>query len=82
MEDLKTAINTVCAEILHHDYASASFFYEELDLPATTWTDEVGWNVDQLPDLTFSTVLAPSGQPCIAVDFKVLPKADYIPKHY
>ena len=82
MENIKTAVNTTNAEIIHHDHANASFFYEELELPSTTWTDEVGWNTDQLLDLKYSTVLTPDGKPCIAIDFKVLPKSDYVPKHY
>jgi hypothetical protein len=82
MENIKTAVNATNTEIIHHDYASAGFFYEELGLPGTTWTDEVGWNTDQLLELKFSTVMSPDGRPCIAIDFKVLPKADYIPKHY
>lgn len=82
MEQIKSAVNATNAEILHHDHANASFFYEELDLPATTWTDEVGWNTDQLLELKYSTVLTPDNKPCIAIDFKVLPKADYVPKHY
>ncbi len=82
MENIKQAVNATNAEILHHDHASASYFYEELDLPATTWTDEVGWNTDQLLELSYSTVLDPTNRPCIAIDFKTLPKANYVPKHY
>lgn len=82
MDNIRKAVNATNAEIIHHDHASASFFYEELDLPATTWTDDVGWNTDQLLDLKYSTVLSRDDRPCIAIDFKVLPKPDYIPKHY
>jgi hypothetical protein len=83
MENIKQAVNTTNAEILHHDHASASFFYEELGLPATTWTDEVGWNTDNLLDLKYSTVMdADDRRPCISIDFKVLPRVDYVPKHY
>ena len=65
-----------------HDHANATFFYDELGLPGTTWTDEVGWNTDHLLDLKYSTVISPDGRPCISIDFKVLPKSDYVPKHY
>ena len=82
MENIKSAVNATNQEIIHHDHASAGFFYEELDLPGTSWTDSVGWNTDQLLELKYSTVLSPDGRPCIAIDFKVLPKADYVPKHY
>ena len=82
MENIKQAVNTTNAEILHHDHANASFFYEEIGLPATTWTEEVGWNSDQLMDVKVSTVLTPDDRPCIAIDFAVLPKPDFVPRHY
>jgi hypothetical protein len=82
MEQINQAVNSTNAEILHHDHATASYFYEELGMPATSWTDEVGWNTDQLLELSISTVLDPSNRPCIAIDFKTLPRADYVPKHY
>lgn len=82
MDKINKAVNSTNAEILHHDYASASYFYEELGLPATTWTEEVGWNTDQLLELTISTTLSDDEKPCIAIDFKTLPKLDYIPRHY
>lgn len=82
MENINTARNSTNEEIIHHDYASASYFYEELGLPATTWTDEVGWNTDQLVELSISTVISEDNRPCIAIDFKTLPKLDYVPKHY
>ena len=82
MENIKTAVNATNAEILHHEFATAGFFYEEIGLPGTSWTDEIGWNRDQLLELKYSTVMSPDGRPCIAIDFKVPPKADYIPKHY
>ncbi|MFL5659833.1 MAG: DUF6353 family protein [Ktedonobacteraceae bacterium] len=82
MQNIEKAVNAINAEIIHHDHANASFFYEELGLPATSWTDEVGWNTDRLLKLKYSTVLSPDGRPCIAIDFQVLPTPDYIPKHY
>lgn len=82
MENINRAVNTTNSEILNHDYATATFFYEELEMPATTWTDEVGWNRDRLLELSFSTVLTPDQKPCLAIDFKVLPTLDYVPKHF
>jgi hypothetical protein len=82
MDGINKAVNSTNAHILHHDHASASHFYEELGLPATSWTDEVGWNTDQLLELKFSTVLAEDNKPCISIDFKTLPKVDYVPSHY
>jgi hypothetical protein len=82
VEQIRAAMNTTNAEILNHDYVRAAFFYEELGLKPTTWTDETGWNRDQLPELKISSALTDDKRPCIAIDFTVLPKVDYIPKHY
>lgn len=82
MENIMRAVNSTNAEIMHADFVRATFFYEELSLPATTWTDEVGWNTDRLLELDISTVLSEDNRPCIAIDFKTLPKLDYVPKHY
>lgn len=82
MENIKAAVNATNAEVLNHDYANASFFYEEIGLPATSWTEEVGWNRDHPMDVKYSTVMSPDNRPCIAIDFTVLPKLDYVPKHY
>lgn len=82
MDAINKAVNSTNAHILHHDHASASHFYEELGLPATSWTDEVGWSTDQLLELDISTVMSDDDKPCIAIDFKTLPKADYVPRHY
>ena len=82
MESIRTAVNATNAEILRSDWATASFFYEELGLPGTTWTDEVGWSHDNLLDLKFSTVLSPDNKPCIAIDFKSLPAPGNSPKNY
>lgn len=82
MEKINQAVNATNAEIHHHEHASASYFYEELGLPCTTWTDEVGWNRDHLLELKISTVMAEDNRPCIAIDFKNLPQANYVPRHY
>ena len=82
MENIKSAVNATNAEILHHDHANATFFYDELGMTGTTWSDEVGWNTDHLLELKISTAMTPDGRPCIAIDYKTGPKADYIPKHY
>lgn len=83
MDAIKKAENSTNAEILNHGFASASHFYAELGLPATSWTDNVGWNTDQLLDLKISTVMAPDEvTPCIAIDFRNLPKEDYVPHNY
>jgi hypothetical protein len=77
IETLKKAQNTVNHQVLHSYYASLSDFYEEIGLPRTAISDEIGWNVDRLLDLKFSAILPKDGRPCISFDYDVVPIRDY-----
>lgn len=79
MEDIKKAELTANSEMFNHQYVSLSFFYDELGLAPTSFSDDVGWNqVATGPvDLRFSTVMSPDDKPCIAVDFAVTPQPNY-----
>jgi hypothetical protein len=83
METIRQAVNATNAEVFNHGFALLSFFYTELGLDSTTWSEEVGFNRDHLLELTYSTQLAPGNRPCIVIDFARLPKAeyDYDPKY-
>jgi len=82
MEGIRRAVNATNEEILHHDYADATFFYNELGLNKTIWSDEVGWNNDNLLEVKYTTAEAPDGRPCISIAFATFPRQDYRPKHY
>jgi len=83
METIKEAVNATNAEILHHDHANASFFYEELSLDKTVWSDMVGWDRDNLLELNYDSVLTDDGKPAISINFKSMPTEDYDrPKPY
>lgn len=78
MESLKKAQNDVNHSILTSgSSASLTDFYNAAGLPATSYSDEVGWNLDNLLDLKFSTVLTDDGKPCLAIDYKHIPIRDY-----
>lgn len=83
MEQIRQAVNATNAEIFNHGFALLSFFYTELGLSETTWSEEVGFNAENILELTYSTVFAPGNKPCLVFDFARLPKADYdSPKMY
>jgi hypothetical protein len=77
MEKIERAVNAVNAEINLHGYCPAAMFYDELELPPTTWTDDVGWNRECMAELAITTTMAPDNKPCLAIDFVYLPKLDY-----
>lgn len=77
METLRAAENDVNHLILNQGYASVSDLYEVLDLPITSYSDEVGWNTDRLLKFVYSTVMSDDGRPCISIDFDLVPHRKY-----
>lgn len=77
VETIKRAENEINAEILNHDMVSLTRFYEEIGLKVTPYSDSVGWNLENRCEIDLSTVMSKDQQPCISVDFKRWPKADY-----
>jgi hypothetical protein len=77
VEKIRQAMNNTNYEIIAHDYASLSFFYDEIGLAPTAYSDYVGWKADDHPEVTFSSVLSPDDRPCLAVDFDVAPHSGY-----
>jgi hypothetical protein len=77
VQEIRQAEVKVNHDIMNHMYASLSSFYDEIGLAPTPYSDEVGWNVNDLVTVEFSTVLSTDERPCISIDFMVHPKADY-----
>lgn len=77
VEDIKKAENKVNFELIHFMSCSLSHFYDEIGLAPTTYTDSVGWNLNNKMEVVFSTVMSTDNRPCIAVDFVRPPVPDY-----
>lgn len=75
MEKIRRAENSTNQEIIRHGFAEASHFYSELELPGTVWSDNVGWT--QPFELEISTIIHDE-KPCVSLDFKTMPEADYV----
>lgn len=69
MEDLKRAQNNVNARLLKHDVAAVSDFYDEIGLPYTSYSCNVGWTSAKLMSLEYTTVLSEDNRPCIAFEY-------------
>jgi hypothetical protein len=81
MEKIRQAVNSTNEHILAgHEYVDLNHFYELLGLPDTTWGNEVGFNANNLVELTYNAIISPvdNQTPVIAIDFKRLPTEDYI----
>jgi hypothetical protein len=77
VEEIKRAENKINYELIHFMSASLSMFYDEIGLPATTYSDSVGWNLNTKMEVKFSTTMSSDGRPCIAIDFNPYPTAEY-----
>lgn len=77
VEKIRQAQNEVNFLITNQDEVSLSRFYEEVDLAVTPYSDSVGWNINNTCEVDIGTAQAKDGRPCITVDFKRWPKADY-----
>lgn len=77
MEEVKKAINEVNAEIINHMSASLSSFYDKLGLPATGYSDGVGWTSTDLLEISFTTTLTSDDRPCIVLEYLVEPTHGY-----
>jgi hypothetical protein len=77
LETIRKAQNDINNQINMHQYASLTDFYDNLDLPKTQMSDEVGWNQDQLLTLNFSATLTPDNRPCMMIEYRAKPIRDF-----
>ncbi len=81
VENIKRAENKINHDLNNFMSASASEFYDELGLPPTTYTDNVGWNANEHVKVRLSATLSSDQRPCMAIDFENPPFPDYA-RHY
>lgn len=80
-EAIKKAENELNFTLIHHMYASLTEFFDKVGLPATTYSDSVGWNGDNPVNVMISTTMSPDGRPCLAIDFEKMPTSEYYKIH-
>lgn len=74
IDKIKKAVNKLNARMLREGYISLTEFYNEIELEATTVSDDLGWNVDRgLIELYFSSQLSPDDIPCVVIDYDTPP---------
>ena len=77
METLKQAQNKINYRMIRENYASLNDFYDCIGLDWVPTGDDVGWNSDQMLELSFTTVLSDDQRPCIAIDFHTVPVRNF-----
>lgn len=69
METLRRAENQLNQRLLQHDTASLNDWYDMIGLEPTSYSDDLGWNSNDLMELQFTSVLAGDGRPVLAFDY-------------
>jgi len=77
VEKIKHAENNVNYSILQDDYCSLSYFFDEIGLKPTTYSDMVGWNVNTKMEVRFSATMTEDSRPCMVMSYVVAPEVDY-----
>lgn len=73
MESIRKAVNDVNEQLIHDSYVSLNEFYDKIGLPSTPYSNEIGWNLDRMLEIDFSTVLSDDGRPCISIEYRTTP---------
>lgn len=76
-QQIDNAVNQINHQINQTFYASLSEFYDLLELPKSEFSDELGWNSDELLDVFFTAVLMDDGQPAVAIRYNTTPFRHY-----
>jgi hypothetical protein len=77
VESVRKAVNEINHQVNNHYYASLTEFYEKIGLERTIYSDEVGWNSDELLEVIFSATLTSDNRPAISIMFNKNPIAGF-----
>lgn len=80
IEAIRRAENEINKQILDHDYATLSEFFDKLGLTPTKISEELGWNTERMLEVRFSTVISDDNQPCISIEYDEMPIRNYFPR--
>ena len=76
-EIIRKAESKLNKRLLSEMYVSLNDFYDEIGIAQTSIGDQLGWNIDEIIDITFNSILAPNDVPCLVVEYLVEPRYDF-----
>jgi hypothetical protein len=77
VETVRKAENDINKDIINYYSVSVSDFYDRIGLPRTDASEVMGWNMDNLLEVAFSTALSEDSRPCVVMTFKTTPIKDF-----
>ena len=78
-ESIREAVNDLNDQLNNEDYAPLNDLYYRINLEETKMGGYLGWNrgYDGLLDVEFASKIAPWGEPCLVMDYRIYPRYDY-----
>lgn len=78
LDTIRKAVNELNREMLTSNYISLNKFYSSIGLESIKDGDYIGWNVDKgLVELDFDACITDTDEPCIVIDYNIMPYNDY-----
>lgn len=77
VEALRKAENDINSQVIHDGSCPLSDFYTLIGLKETPYSEAVGWTEEKMMELSFSTCLTEENQPCVVIDYNVIPIRGY-----
>ena len=75
IEHIRRVVNDLNKELLSEMFLTLNDLYYALGLSGTKLGDEMGWDVDKgLLEIQFSSQLTEAGEPCLVLNYDVMPK--------
>ena len=77
VESIRSIQNDVNLEVVHNGWSTLGDLYARLGIGGTPFSEELGWTTDDILDIKFSTTLTGENQPCIVIDYNIVPIRGY-----
>lgn len=76
-ESIRSAVNDLNKQLIDEVFVDMNDLYYALGLPQVEIGKQLGWNTDKMLDIDFVAKVATNGEPCIVLDYIVLPTSDF-----
>lgn len=76
INDLRKSVNEFNQQILRSGWMSLNDWHDYLGLDWIAIGDDIGWDQDHLLEITFMSKLAANDEPCVTMEYDVIPKLD------
>jgi len=77
VEDIRRAVNDFNQTVLNDHCAGLNVFWEYLGMDPVLVGEQLGYNTDKLLDIDITSALIDGITPCIAINYRTTPRADY-----